>query len=127
VSTIVPEEYYKKLSEESVKESSDELSLSSHIAQLLMQHAVDIVLVAPACESAVVSADGAPKEIQLPPTEDSFVWGGIARREVLFVVKPVDAISSIRTKSWIATRRQQQRGKASNSNGIEWILDGCVE
>jgi peptidylprolyl isomerase len=78
----------------------------TQVVELLNNAGIDVILIAPSCAESILS-DFA---IDLP----SKVWGLIPRNEVIIVTKPVDAIDTVRTRSWIGLQKSPS----------EWPLDG---
>jgi hypothetical protein len=65
--------------------------VQSRIDELLSTFAVDVVVVAPACSSLVVS---------VPES-----YRGLELEEVVLEAKPVDALKAVWTRSWLHKRR----------------------
>jgi len=93
----------------------EEAAVAQQLNRLLASHAVDVILVAPACRTATLMA-----EITVPWREKDGAANGdgsttiatapktIRLDQVVLTVKPVEAASAIRTKSWLAEQSQWQ-------------------
>lgn len=84
---------------------SDDAAVVDRVSDLLENFAVDVILVAPACKDLM-------PRIRLDP----FLWATtdteqVPASEVIMEAKPVEAMATIRTQSWLAKQ-------------ISWQLDG---
>lgn len=87
-------------------ESSE--AIKGRIVDLIEKFSVDVVIVAPACTSSVESVT----EIPASWKEATTIGIDIEVSEVIMKAKPVEALSMIGSKSWMAKHR------------IAWKLDG---
>ena len=72
-----------------IDELETEEIVSERINDLLSTFAVDVVVIAPACSDI-------GKSIALPPA-----WDGISIEEVVLEAKPVTALATVWTQSWL--------------------------
>jgi peptidylprolyl isomerase len=84
---------------------SDDAALIDRVSDLLENFAVDVVLVAPACKDLVPRIRLDPSSWITTATEP------VPASEVILEAKPVEALVTIRTQSWLAKR-------------TSWHLDG---
>lgn len=76
----------------SVEELSEDSAQAARVEELLGAFAVDVVIVAPVCKSII-------SKISLPQAWND---AGIPATEVVMEAKPVEALASVRTKSWLS-------------------------
>jgi len=76
-----------------VQELETDDNASQRIVDLLSSFAVDVVVIAPACSHII-------KSITLPSS-----WDGIPLEEVVLEAKPVTALTTVWTQSWLAKQR----------------------
>jgi len=84
----------------------------SRVADLLTKFAVDVVLAAPAL---LALAGKIETPISWTERKERYTCSASSKGEVILVEKPVDALSAIQTKSWLATAKKIQSS---------WQLDG---
>jgi cyclophilin family peptidyl-prolyl cis-trans isomerase len=88
--------------------NQDETAILNQVSDLLKSFAVDVVLVAPACRDLVPN-------IKLNPLWNSHASSeGFPVGQVVMEAKPVEALSTIRTQSWLAKI-------------TPWQLDGTIQ
>ena len=78
----------------STAEFSEESMQMSRINELLGHFTVDVLLIAPVCKGII-------SQIMLP---ESWLDEGISMAEVVAEAKPVDALSTVRTKTWLVKK-----------------------
>jgi hypothetical protein len=91
------------------KTETDERAVVDRVSDLLKNFAVDVVLVAPACKHLL-------PRIRLDPSLWTTTTAGttsqstepVPASEVILQAKPVDAMTTIRTQSWLAKRTSWQ-------------------
>jgi cyclophilin family peptidyl-prolyl cis-trans isomerase len=91
------------------KTETDERAVVDRVSDLLKNFAVDVVLVAPACKHLL-------PRIRLDPSLWTTTTAGttsqstepVPASEVILQAKPVDAMTTVRTQSWLAKRTSWQ-------------------
>lgn len=81
-------------------QDTDSRAIVSRIEELLENFSVDLVLVAPTCQSDII-----PKIRALPPRwieQESNV--AVPLNKVIMCAKPIEALSMIRSQSWLSSR-----------------------
>jgi hypothetical protein len=82
----------------------DDTALVERVSDLLENFAVDVILVAPACKDLVTRIRLDPSSWTTTATEQ------VPASEVILEAKPVDALATIHTRSWLAKRTAWQLG-----------------
>ena len=88
----------------SPEDNKEGKSASELLFESLSTFSADVVVIAPACKEVKLNMGS-----RLP---ESWSGGGLTFDEVVLISKPLEAISSIHTKSWLSKHRSQ------------WQLDG---